>query len=1764
MTHLHGLARRLCVAALLVVASTPVSARAQSPEWTAVLAVRPNPSPYLADWESDPTIVTFVLSYAGSSSIAFHLQGSIRRGGAPVVSGRSTPFEFVRPSQLLLTTRDGVWETGTVQYESALRSQLERTGRLPEGEYEFCVDVRQGLAESPGALLATECAPFTIVVPQPPSIILPQAGDTVVAEYPTFVWTPVLAPLGERVSYHVRVAEVLPGQSPLEALNNIPQLEGDFSTTSFLYPPDALVLRDSARYAWQVQALDAAGQPLGENQGKSEVGWLVYRPMTGSQVAARPLASADSGERVLSRFTWSGIEVRVLSVRDSTRMNFSGVGRATVVPGVWEPRFRFAGLRMSEDRRRVAYAPRHSIRLPDIAGVWDWRNVLPLPVMMQVEKLVITADSATGEHSVGVTGSGVVLTSFAPLPTTAPITAADSAKADSVAREEARADSIDRVNYAAGVEASESCQAWRAGDSLSVDDWGDTTRLDESVCVVAEPEDEPATDAEGRAMPQPKRDLAGAFREYQRRHLYFRFVNLRVGSRGPGGRLVLARDWQSGDWGMPGWRMKLFRDSTSLSVADGVGTLDLKGDFTIPPSTGLVNDAAANSADSAAAKNAGTDKKFTQSASDSAITVSIRQARIGTAGEVYIHAGGIERARIGATGLLLRTGDVIVDLSSSLSPTGHGAGWQGVFIDSARVILPRTWHTMNVDPATRADSARAQIVGYRLTADATGFSGVIAGSRLDKLGPVEFAGFGGGLDSARFEFTSGTLDSGYVRGRLLVPFIEGAMPYWVNFTPAGIGSAYAAISETQRVNMPALGATALIQRGEFTYQESVGTFVFDARLDLNREGVRLERAQVNGLKILSTGELKLDRGWITFAEPGAADFKNFPVALDSIGFGSGTTGNQVWLGVAGRFQLNENLPAAAGAFRLFAKRDAVGSPWRFERVAVDKLDMTFRNAAVEFRGMLEYVTGDPIYGDAFKAAVRLSVKEQFNVDGNFIVGATRADTTASTTSTGSPTGDGGEATPQAAAASFRYWYVNARLMLPPPGIQLGTLPLSLYGFGGGAFSRMRARVDTTTLVATYVPDASVGFGLKALVSLGTTANQGFVWNADVTLEATMAPSGGLQSLTMRGDNWMITEVSRREKKIWGTVVVDLPVSRPELHANLVLNVDLKPAMEGRGWAELHFDPSVWYVNVGTPSRPDSLTLLPGSLNLKNTAFFMMDGQGVDAGFNTFLQKTKTSGKFYGRVAAGFEANARMRYRPFLVAGDGELWGEIVAKVKGYTLLEGTARATMAFRMPNPMGIEGRIRVRYKLLQGTLRGRYSMRYSWGAGADETSDTSQFVMVATTSPLHLDSAAAPNGVTYYLGMNEGTEYGTEDGALWRLRLAATPSITRRVITSPARGCTGRACAPITSWVSIGTVVRTWDEERTALTLRAPGYAALLAGTRYRATAQFVLEKYIASQWTQMNSVTKVVEFATAPTPVTLAQLLESVDPPGTASPMYYGGPNRGAVRVRFTNVHADLTNRAVVGVVTAGPDSVAGAWATGGSYPFALRNQGTGDPTRYAFTPAAGALAPSASYRFALVGADTARREVIGVSFRTSAYASLSEHVNASTRTVTPNRGAGPVSGSGNYLLGVTVMLGGPEVITWNDIDSIDVVGVSSGWEVEPRTRCHWVGGTPANPAVAAIGLTVQQLCGGSPVYENLLRITFSAPADASLPAANLASITVRLNHRREGWQTFTFTIPQLSVMAVAPGAMSTTPTTSTPSIVTAPKVDITTVPVGRRP
>ena len=84
-----------------------------------------------------------------------------------------------------------------------------------------------------------------------------------------FRWRPVFPPTDD-VTYHIRVFEVLPEQSPMQALRtNYPLVEEEVEQSFWIWTPDILLSDEEHQFVWQVQAFDASGFTLGEPDGLS-------------------------------------------------------------------------------------------------------------------------------------------------------------------------------------------------------------------------------------------------------------------------------------------------------------------------------------------------------------------------------------------------------------------------------------------------------------------------------------------------------------------------------------------------------------------------------------------------------------------------------------------------------------------------------------------------------------------------------------------------------------------------------------------------------------------------------------------------------------------------------------------------------------------------------------------------------------------------------------------------------------------------------------------------------------------------------------------------------------------------------------------------------------------------------------------------------------------------------------------------------------------------------------------------------------------------------------------------------------------------------------------------------------------------------------------------------------------------------------------------------------------------------------------------------
>jgi hypothetical protein len=119
--------------------------------------------------------------------------------------------------------------------------------------------------------------PSTSVEIKPPQLLTPENGSTVNGA-PEFFWTSAVLPRGFRGKYSLKIVPVSQGQSAAAAFSsNSPVHQASMRRTQDAWPEGGPALKNGQTYAWCVQVVDADGNPVGENNGLSEVFTFTYK-----------------------------------------------------------------------------------------------------------------------------------------------------------------------------------------------------------------------------------------------------------------------------------------------------------------------------------------------------------------------------------------------------------------------------------------------------------------------------------------------------------------------------------------------------------------------------------------------------------------------------------------------------------------------------------------------------------------------------------------------------------------------------------------------------------------------------------------------------------------------------------------------------------------------------------------------------------------------------------------------------------------------------------------------------------------------------------------------------------------------------------------------------------------------------------------------------------------------------------------------------------------------------------------------------------------------------------------------------------------------------------------------------------------------------------------------------------------------------------------------------------------------------------------------
>jgi TANFOR domain-containing protein len=189
------------------------------------------------------------------------------------------------PLRLISTDLADYFNPNTLNFQGITRREYEKTGKLPEGVYQFCFEV---LEYNRGAKISnTACAIAWMVLNDPPIINIPQQNEKLKPQLPqnvVFQWTPrhTGSPNSAfTTEYEIKMVEVWPAtRNPNDAiLTSPPILETTTRNTSFVYGPAETPLEPGRRYAFRIQAKSIAGVEeldLFKNNGYSEVFSFVY------------------------------------------------------------------------------------------------------------------------------------------------------------------------------------------------------------------------------------------------------------------------------------------------------------------------------------------------------------------------------------------------------------------------------------------------------------------------------------------------------------------------------------------------------------------------------------------------------------------------------------------------------------------------------------------------------------------------------------------------------------------------------------------------------------------------------------------------------------------------------------------------------------------------------------------------------------------------------------------------------------------------------------------------------------------------------------------------------------------------------------------------------------------------------------------------------------------------------------------------------------------------------------------------------------------------------------------------------------------------------------------------------------------------------------------------------------------------------------------------------------------------------------------------
>ncbi len=618
--------------------------------------------------------------------------------------------------------------------------------------------------------------------------------------------------------------------------------------------------------------------------------------------------------------------------------------------------------------------------------------------------------------------------------------------------------------------------------------------------------------------------------------------------------------------------------------------------------------------------------------------------------------------------------DIVFPRGYSLD-AGAETLWRGLHIKSFRVTLPSWARVRNksnegtTQTTTYTSDGRPIVEGLDVIVDGQGVSGTLRGSNIFSIEQGSLSGWGFSLTSIQLSLTRSSISgfgfAGQVRPTIMgqrdtlaysaIMSSPGEYVFTVvtksNISFPSLKAAKVALYKNSSLELRLGGsgfAAVALLNGRLTIgaglndvgsdaatpQAAPNTSQGDSEPAETSKGFTVADITFEGLRIATVKPFVGIQGFSVQSDL-LQKLAAFPISIDNIAMKRVPDSDDI----AVAFDLKVNLVgksagafAATGRLAIIAahRENAEGSSsFAFKGIELEKLEINIDQGGFKLEGFIAFYKKDEKYGNGFQGLIKAEFTPGIKVNADAIFGNVR---------------------------DMRYWLADAA-MTASAGIPI--VPgLGLYGFGGGAYYKMKSvgkdtragnRVGKTSTGIVYEPDENTSLGIKAFVGIGTHPLKE-AFTGDAMFEVSFSSSGGLSQVIFKGNGYMAVPpggmdidkvkkaaqaVASKSVSLDGTNygventnlndILDAPTEgKGQISASLYVQYDANSStligdlnvkinliggvVNGGGRASFKFSPSEWYILIGRPERQNRIQL--SFLNMATLDSYLMVGSAI--------------------------------------------------------------------------------------------------------------------------------------------------------------------------------------------------------------------------------------------------------------------------------------------------------------------------------------------------------------------------------------------------------------------------------------------------------------------------------------------------------------------------------------------------------------------------